>query len=70
MAILVEIVQEPLGAAHRDWNAISISLKDALLASLDHLDAMSTEELLEARYQRLVPKPGVLLAERDKGAVG
>jgi acetyl-CoA carboxylase carboxyl transferase subunit alpha len=54
LQLVDEIVQEPLGGAHRDWNAISISLKDALLASLDHLDAMSAEELLEARYQRLV----------------
>jgi acetyl-CoA carboxylase carboxyl transferase subunit alpha len=54
LQLIDEIVPEPLGGAHRDWNAISISLKDALTASLDHLDAMSAEELLEARYQRLV----------------
>jgi acetyl-CoA carboxylase carboxyl transferase subunit alpha len=48
------IIQEPLGGAHRDWNAISTSVKEAILAQLEHLDTMSPEDLLEARYQRLV----------------
>ena len=48
------IIQEPLGGAHRDWNAISASVKEAVLAQLEHLDTMSPEDLLEARYQRLV----------------
>jgi acetyl-CoA carboxylase carboxyl transferase subunit alpha len=54
LQLIDEIVQEPLGGAHRDWNAISISVKDALIASLEHLDTLSAEDLLEARYQRLV----------------
>ena len=48
------IIQEPLGGAHRDWNAISASVKEALLSQLEQLDTMSGEDLLEARYQRLV----------------
>jgi len=48
------IVQEPLGGAHRDWDTICASVKEALLSSLEQLDGLSTEELLEARYQRLV----------------
>jgi acetyl-CoA carboxylase carboxyl transferase subunit alpha len=48
------IIQEPLGGAHRDWNAISTSVKETLLSQLEHLDTMSSEDLLEARYQRLV----------------
>ena len=48
------VIQEPLGGAHRDWDAISASVKDALLAHLAQLDTLSSEELLEARYQRLV----------------
>jgi acetyl-CoA carboxylase carboxyl transferase subunit alpha len=48
------VIPEPLGGAHRDWDAISGSVKATLLRSLDELDAMSSEELLEARYQRLM----------------
>jgi acetyl-CoA carboxylase carboxyl transferase subunit alpha len=48
------IIQEPLGGAHRDWNAISASVKEGLLAQLEQLDTLSREDLLEARYQRLV----------------
>jgi acetyl-CoA carboxylase carboxyl transferase subunit alpha len=48
------IIQEPLGGAHRDWNAISASVKEALLSQLEQLDTVSSEDLLEARYQRLV----------------
>ena len=48
------IIPEPLGGAHRDWAAISESVKTVLLRSLDELDALSGEELLEARYQRLM----------------
>ena len=54
LQLIDAIVQEPLGGAHRDWNATSITLKDALLANLEQLDTLSTEDLLEARYQRLV----------------
>jgi acetyl-CoA carboxylase carboxyl transferase subunit alpha len=48
------IIQEPLGGAHRDWDTVSASLKESLLSSLEQLDGLSTEELLETRYQRLV----------------
>jgi acetyl-CoA carboxylase carboxyl transferase subunit alpha len=48
------VIQEPLGGAHRDWNAISASVKEALLSQLEQLDTISREDLLEARYQRLV----------------
>jgi acetyl-CoA carboxylase carboxyl transferase subunit alpha len=48
------IIPEPLGGAHRDWDAVSESVKAALLKSLDELDRMSSEELLETRYQRLM----------------
>src|SRR5262245_34715138 len=46
------IIQEPLGGAHRDWNAISASVKEAILAQLEQLDTLSREDPLEARHQR------------------
>jgi acetyl-CoA carboxylase carboxyl transferase subunit alpha len=48
------IIQEPLGGAHRDWNAMAEAVKNALVAHLAELTPRTPEELLEARYQRLV----------------
>jgi len=48
------VIPEPLGGAHRDPEAIAVSLKERLLADLEELDALSTEELLDRRYQRLM----------------
>jgi acetyl-CoA carboxylase carboxyl transferase subunit alpha len=57
LELIDTVIQEPLGGAHRDWDAISASVKDALIAHLAQLDALSSEELLEARYQRPGPAP-------------
>jgi acetyl-CoA carboxylase carboxyl transferase subunit alpha len=46
------IVEEPLGGAHRDMDATASSLKDHLQRELRALQAMSTDELLERRYNR------------------
>jgi acetyl-CoA carboxylase carboxyl transferase subunit alpha len=54
LSLIDGIIQEPLGGAHRDWSAISASVKDAIASQLEHFDTMSPEDLLEARYQRLV----------------
>ena len=49
-----KVVNEPLGGAHRDPEAMATNLKKALQEALKQLGAMSTEELLEARYKRLM----------------
>ncbi|PWK51804.1 acetyl-CoA carboxylase carboxyl transferase subunit alpha [Pleionea mediterranea] len=48
------IVEEPLGGAHRDTGAVSKNLKQRILADLEELNSLSTEELLDRRYQRLM----------------
>jgi acetyl-CoA carboxylase carboxyl transferase subunit alpha len=48
------VIAEPLGGAHRDPDAMAESVKHALISGLEQLDPMTPEELLEARYQRLV----------------
>lgn len=48
-----EIVKEPLGGAHRDPQAVADELKTAILRHLVDLTAMSTDQLLEARHQRI-----------------
>ncbi|MTW20692.1 acetyl-CoA carboxylase carboxyltransferase subunit alpha [Allochromatium palmeri] len=49
-----EVIPEPLGGAHRNPDAMSKSLKDALLARLDVLEKIDMEALIAARYQRLM----------------
>ncbi|ELR63620.1 Acetyl-coenzyme A carboxyl transferase alpha chain [Photobacterium marinum] len=54
LELIDNIIEEPLGGAHRNVLAISDSLKKQLLATLDELEALDTEALLERRYQRLL----------------
>jgi acetyl-CoA carboxylase carboxyl transferase subunit alpha len=48
------LIEEPLGGAHRHPVVTAERVKEALLASLDRLQAMETDALLERRYERLM----------------
>jgi acetyl-CoA carboxylase carboxyl transferase subunit alpha len=54
LGLIDQIVQEPLGGAHRNIDAMAESLRQALLATLDGLDKTPADELLTARYARLM----------------
>ena len=54
LGLIDKIVNEPCGGAHRDHGAMAQSLKKSLQDSLRQLSSMSTEELLAARYERLM----------------
>ncbi|MBX4180866.1 acetyl-CoA carboxylase carboxyl transferase subunit alpha [Sodalis sp. CWE] len=54
LALIDNIVPEPLGGAHRNLSAITVSLKKQLLSDLSELDSLKTEELLNRRYHRLM----------------
>ncbi len=47
-----EIIAEPLGGAHRDYDAIAAGLKAAVLGSLDEFSGMEASALLARRYER------------------
>jgi acetyl-CoA carboxylase carboxyl transferase subunit alpha len=47
------IVEEPLGGAQRDWDAMFQSMRRALAGTLTELRKQSPDALLGARYQRL-----------------
>jgi len=51
---LDEVVREPLGGGHRDFNTIVQNLKEALLRHLAELKALPMDEMLEIRYQRIM----------------
>ncbi len=52
--LIDRIIPEPLGGAHRDYDAIATNIREALESSLRELRALTTDQLLEKRYQRLM----------------
>ena len=48
-----EILPEPLGAAHRDPEAMAAVIRNALQKNLADIDRLSMDQLLEERQQRL-----------------
>jgi acetyl-CoA carboxylase carboxyl transferase subunit alpha len=53
LGLIDEVVPEPLGSAHRDFDAAAKNLKRALIGGLARLHGLSTDALIEQRYQRL-----------------
>ena len=51
---LDEVVREPLGAAHRNFQATAMNLREALLRHLEELKREPMDQLLDKRYQRLM----------------
>lgn len=51
--LIDKVVNEPVGGAHRDYRAMSVSLKRALQDALKPLSDLSAQELVERRYERL-----------------
>jgi acetyl-CoA carboxylase carboxyl transferase subunit alpha len=50
--IIDRIIEEPLGGAHKDYNAVASRLKTALLEELDKLVKMKPEKLIEDRIAK------------------
>jgi acetyl-CoA carboxylase carboxyl transferase subunit alpha len=53
LGLIDEIVPEPLGGAHRNFEASAAALKKSLLAQLAVLNGMGEQARLDRRYQRL-----------------
>ncbi len=54
LGLVDRIVAEPLGGAHRDVEVMADSLKLTLHETLETLEALPLDKLLEQRYQRLM----------------
>jgi acetyl-CoA carboxylase carboxyl transferase subunit alpha len=50
--IVDEIIPEPLGGAHRDFDTTAATLKKTLLKHLEKLNDLKISELLDARYKK------------------
>ena len=54
LELIDQIIPEPLGGAHRHHTELAKSLSEAIDTNLKALKALSMDELLEQRYQRLM----------------
>ena len=54
LGLIDKVVSEPVGGAHRDPVAMGQNLKKALQDAMKHVSALSTVELLDARFTRLM----------------
>jgi acetyl-CoA carboxylase carboxyl transferase subunit alpha len=54
LGIVDATIQEPLGGAHRDLDLMAERVREHLVTQIDSLARMPVEEMLEARYRRLM----------------
>lgn len=54
LGLIDNIVNEPLGGAHRDFEMMANNLKQHIKSDLVSLEGLSDDELIESRYQRLM----------------
>ena len=54
LGLINNIVEEPLGGAHRNHDAMAANLKATLKQQLSQLMSLSKDELLEQRYERIM----------------
>jgi acetyl-CoA carboxylase carboxyl transferase subunit alpha len=52
LGIVDEIVEEPLGGAHRDADQTAAGVRAAVKRHLEELKQLSVEDLLERRYRK------------------
>ncbi|ADD79638.1 acetyl-CoA carboxylase carboxyl transferase subunit alpha [Candidatus Riesia pediculicola] len=54
LGLIDNIIEEPLGGAHRNYSIAANNLKRRILSDLKILDGLSEEELVYQRYQKLM----------------
>lgn len=54
LKLIDQVIEEPCGGAHRDYQAIAQNLAEALRENLQQLNKEPMDKLLEKRYQRLM----------------
>lgn len=54
LGLIDNVVEEPLGGAHRDMDQMAAYLKQAIKSDLNELEKLSEDELIEKRYDKLM----------------
>jgi acetyl-CoA carboxylase carboxyl transferase subunit alpha len=54
LRLIDDIIDEPLGGAHRDPDEMAARIKARLIDQVDQLDHLPLDQLIAARYQRLM----------------
>jgi acetyl-CoA carboxylase carboxyl transferase subunit alpha len=54
LGLVDKVIREPLGGAHNNPNKVAIRIANCIEAQLEVLEAQTTDELLDARYKRLL----------------
>ncbi len=54
LQLIDEIIKEPLGGAHRNYDQASSNIKNSILNNLDRLNQIPLNDLVERRYERLM----------------
>jgi len=52
LGIVDRVLQEPVGGAHRDWDATAKELQDALISELENLEKIPAKDLPNHRYEK------------------
>lgn len=54
LGLVDKVINEPVGGAHRDYRGMAQNLKKALQESMKQLSGLSSNELIERRFDRLM----------------
>lgn len=54
LGLIDTVIDEPLGGAHRDMDEMAAMLKQALKNDLNDLEGLTTQELIDKRYDKLM----------------
>lgn len=54
LKLVDNVIKEPLGGAHRDYDQIANSLKLSLIENIEMLESIGIDKLLDQRYQKLM----------------
>jgi len=54
LGLIDQIIEEPLGGAHRDFDRMALNLRENLVQNIEALGSIGIDKLLDQRYQRLM----------------
>ncbi|HET6513814.1 MAG TPA: acetyl-CoA carboxylase carboxyltransferase subunit alpha [Thermodesulfovibrionales bacterium] len=66
--VIDDVIPEPLGGAHRDYEAISQKIADSVIRAFDDLKSKTPAKLVEDRYRRFRKIGTIETAERERAS--